>query len=73
MKLTFKNGLHNCDKHLGYRDWREGPDIIESICFCDKCGRIKNYWSYGQDCVTAYKPRDYTMTVKSTKKGRLPF
>lgn len=73
MKLTFKNGLHNCDRYLDSSWYRDEVGIVETICFCTKCGRIKDHWAYGSDCVIKYKPRDYTIITKSTKKEALPF
>ena len=60
MKISFKNKLHNCDKHLITYHWREEGYIVETIEYCSICGRIKNHDSYGTDAVIKYKPKRFT-------------
>ncbi len=61
MKLSFKNGLHDCDKHLTdvgiYNTSNWGFD--GGITYCSICGRIKDMDEYGIPSVINYKPKEY--------------
>ena len=60
MKLSIKNQIHDCDKHLDERYYYEEVGIVETIQYCTICGRIKNHDAYGHNFVIEYKPKVFT-------------
>jgi len=64
MKISFKNKLHNCDKHLVQDQWNEEGYVVERLEYCSICGRVKNHISYGAYYVINYKD------IPKIKKGK---
>lgn len=69
MKISFKNKLHNCDKHLVKHHWREEGYIVETEEYCSICGRIKNHDAYGDNFVIKYKPKRFMRCFEIRCKG----
>ena len=47
MKIRFKPKIHNCDKHLETKTWRDDYSIVEELTECKICKRVKYHWAYG--------------------------
>lgn len=68
MKISFKNKLHNCDKHLVKDSWTEEGYVVERLEYCSICGRVKNHISYGANYVINYKEKTFTPPFKFRRK-----
>lgn len=64
MKLSVKKQIHNCDKHLTTKCWRDDVGVVETMRYCTICGRIKNHDAYGQDFIINYKPKEFISSSK---------
>lgn len=63
MKISFKNGLHNCDKYLHTRYIRgcfnEPIGDVGFYIYCLVCKRIRKHIEYGEIFVEIYKPKKF--------------
>lgn len=59
MKISFKNKLHNCDKHIETTRYFENYCVVEFVKYCSICNRIKQHEAYGATFVDNYNPKNF--------------